>query len=58
MYLQGPLDVLKEEWEADRSNESVVSHVLVIRRNDDRSSEGEQHRDPAAIEEMVQQDSM
>ena len=30
--VRGPLDVLKEEWEADRrSNESVVSHVLSIR---------------------------
>ena len=30
--VRGPLDVLKEEWEAEkRSDESVVSHILAIR---------------------------
>ena len=30
--VRGPLDILKEEWEAsERSNESVVSHILRIR---------------------------
>ena len=29
--VRGPLDVLKEEWEAEKhSNESVVSHILAI----------------------------
>ena len=30
--VRGPLDVLKEEWEAEKhSDESVVSHILAIR---------------------------
>ena len=30
--VRGPLDVLKEEWEAEkRSDEIVVSHILAIR---------------------------
>lgn len=26
--IQGPLDVLKEEWEAN--NQSVISHIMLI----------------------------
>ena len=30
--MRGPLDILRESWEASRrSNESVVSHVLMMR---------------------------
>ena len=57
--VRGPLDVLKEEWEADRrSNESVVSHVLLIRERmeeiSDRPCERKFDRDPEAAEAMVQ----
>jgi len=28
---RGPLDILKEEWEADKkSNENILSHVLLV----------------------------
>ena len=29
--IRGPLDVLKEEWEAKSRNESVVSHIMLMR---------------------------
>ena len=38
--VQGPLDVLKEEWEAEkRSDESVVSHILAIRERMEEMTE-------------------
>ena len=38
--VQGPLDILKEEWEAGkRASESVVSHVLLLRERLESMSE-------------------
>ena len=38
--VQGPLDIIKESWEADkRSNESVVSHVLTVQERLSKMSE-------------------
>ena len=38
--VRGPLDVLKEEWEAEkRSDESVVSHILAIRERIEEMTE-------------------
>ena len=38
--VRGPLDVLKEEWEAEkRSDESVVSHILAIRERMEEMTE-------------------
>ena len=38
--MRGPLDILKEEWEADKkSDESVLSHVSARKDGADDSSE-------------------
>ena len=38
--VRGPLDVLKEEWEAEKhSDESVVSHILAIRERMEEMTE-------------------
>ena len=38
--VQGPLDIIKESWEADkRSNESVVSHILTVQGRLSKMSE-------------------
>ena len=38
--VRGPLDIIKESWEADkRSNESVVSHVLTVQDRLSKMSE-------------------
>ena len=38
--VRGPLDILKEEWEADKkSDESVLSHVLLVRERMEQMSD-------------------
>ena len=44
--LRGPLDVLKETWEGnDKSLESVVSHILMMRDHDEGAGDGEHNDD-------------
>ena len=38
--VRGPLDVLREEWEADQKNDqSVLSHILAVRERMEDMSE-------------------
>ena len=38
--MRGPLDILKEEWEADKkSDESVLSYVLLVRKRMEQVSD-------------------
>ena len=38
--VRGPLDVLREEWEANKkSDESVLSHILLVRERLEEMSE-------------------
>ena len=38
--VRGPLDVLREEWEVNKkSNESVLSHILLVRERLEEMSE-------------------
>ena len=52
--LRGPLDVLKETWEGnDKSPESVVSHILMMRDRDEGAGDGEHEKGSSQSEEVV-----